>query len=239
MKDILDIKEITFGEFLEISGLNPRFKPDSKKLKLTLDIHLTETNNHPDLSLIFRRLVKLLPTLEKHQCGEHLFDNLRAGAKTSQNGHRFSACNCRSDIFTDIAHLMEHVIIDLQSNITRMPSCSGITCGYRDPECRFDMFVECQDQSVGRFSINFTVNMFRRLLQNGNLPKSGHYLIELAKYLYRNGSTRDRTEFGSMTDHITRDLNLKRNEVTSLLQKLKEFGFCDSNRIKTGSSTLN
>ncbi len=239
MKDILDIREITYGEFPEISDLNPRFRADSKKVKVTLDIQLGEVTCHPDLSAILVKLTRLLPTLEKHQCGEHLFDNPKPGTATSLLSHRFSPCTCHSEIVTDIAHLMEHVIIDLQSNITRMPSCSGITCGYKDPDYRFDMFVECPDQSVGRFSINFTASMFRRLLESGNLPKSGHRLINIAKYLYQNGSTGDQTELGSITDHITRDLHLKRNEVTSLLQKLKEFGFFDSDQIKTGSSTLN
>jgi len=230
---------MAYGEFPEISNLNPRFRADSKKVKVTLDIQITETSGLPDFSSLVGKLIRLLPTLKKHQCGEHLFDNLKLDAKAPPMSHQFSSCNCRSDIVTDIAHLMEHVIIDLQSNITRMPSCSGITCGYKEPGYRFDMFVECRDKNVGWFSVNFTADLFRKLLENGNLPKSTYRLLDLVKYLYRNGSSRDQTELGSATELIAKDLGLKRNEVSSLLQKLKDFGLFAPDQVKTSSSTLN
>ena len=239
LKDILNIKEIAYGEFPEISNLNPRFRADSRKVKVTLDIQIAENSDLPDFSSLVGKLIRLLPTLKKHQCGEHLFDNLKLDTKTPRSSHQFSACNCRSDIVTDIAHLMEHVIIDLLSNITRMPSCSGITCGYKDPGYRFDMFVECRDKNVGWFSINFTMDIFRKLLESGNLPKSAHRLLDLVKYLYRNGSSRDQTELETTTGLIAQDLGLKKSDVSSLLQKLKEFGLFAPDRVKTGSPTLN
>jgi hypothetical protein len=239
LKDILNIKEITYGEFPEISNLNPRFRTDSQKVKVTLDIQVAEAADLPDFSFIVGKLFRLLPTLKTHQCGEHLFDNLKLDGKTPRSSHHFSACNCRLDIVTDIAHLMEHVIIDLLSNITRMPSCSGITCGYREPGNRFDMFVECRDKNVGWFSINFAADIIRRLLESGNLPKSAHRLLDLVKYLYRNGSSRDQTELGSTTELIAKDLGLKKNEVSSLLQKLKDFGLFAPDQIKTSSPTFN
>jgi hypothetical protein len=239
LKDILNIKEITFGEFPEISNLNPRFRADSQKVKVTLDIQIAETSGLPDFSSLTGKLIRLLPTLKKHQCGEHLFDDLKPNSKVPRSSHLSSDCSCQSDLLTDIAHLMEHVIIDLLSNITRMPSCSGITCGYKEPGNRFDMFVECRDKNVGWFSVNFAADIFRKLLESGNLPKSAHRLIDLVKYLYRNSSSRDQTELETTTELIARDLGLKSGEVSSLLQKLKEFGLFTPDRVKTGSPTLN
>ncbi len=229
MKDLLEIKDISYGEFPEISGLNPRFRPDSQKVKVTLDIQLPEVTDNADLSSVLMKLKKLLPTLEKHQCGEHLFDNLKPGIKTSQVNQRFSSCSCHSDKITDIAHLMEHVIIDLQSTITGMSSCSGITCGYKIPDYRFDMFVECKDKSVGWFSVFFTVDMFKKLLESKHLPKNGQHLIYLARYLYQNKSRQKQNELDPQTGHLSKELGINQNSLHLLLRQLREYGFFNLN----------
>ncbi|MFH1335699.1 MAG: hypothetical protein ABII96_04215 [Candidatus Zixiibacteriota bacterium] len=231
LRDLLEIKEISYGEFPEISDLNPRFKPESKKVKATLDIQLPPDPARADLSSIIHQLMKLLPTLEKHQCGESLFDNLKSGKKEPLPTTHSSVCSCHSDKITDLAHLMEHMIIDLQSNITGMDSCSGITCGYKTPPYRFDMFVECKDQTVGLFSVLFSTDVFSRLLEKGNITRRYHYLIDLAKYLYRNPSKRNPASLATFTDHIAKELVLRKNYVGALIQRLKEFGFFDNRQI--------
>ncbi|HEX7400971.1 MAG TPA: hypothetical protein VF369_02220 [candidate division Zixibacteria bacterium] len=227
----MEIKEISYGEFPEISDLNPRFKPESKKVKATLDIQLPHDPARADLSSIIHQLMKLLPTLEKHQCGESLFDNLKSGKKEPLPDVHSSVCSCHSDKITDLAHLMEHMIIDLQSNITGMDSCSGITCGYKTPPYRFDMFVECKDQTIGLFSVLFATDVFSRLLERGNITRRYHYLIDLAKYLYRNPSKRNPASLATVTDHIAKELVLRKNYVGALMQRLKDLGFFDNRQI--------
>ncbi len=218
LKDFLEIKEISYGGFPEISGLNPRFKPGSKKLKVVLDIRVPEIEQDPtDLSLIVMKLIKLLPSLERHQCGEHLFEDLKSGKKGSYTEH--------SDKITNIAHMMEHVIIDLQSNITGMNSCSGITCGYKDPYFRFDLFVECKDKKVGMFSAFFAADVLKRLIANKNLSRRYYALIDLTKYLYGNNSLQRQTELDPLASQIGSEFGWKRSFVLSLLKKLKDFGF--------------
>ncbi len=234
MRDLLKIQEISYGEFPEISDLNPRFKPESKKIKVTLDVQLPENLGNADLHSLVLKLMQLLPTLEKHQCGEHLFDNLKPDGRTPLSNPRLAACACRSDEITDIAHLMEHVIIDLQSTITGMDSCSGITCGYKNPEYRFDMFVECRDKSVGLFSVFFTMDVLKKLLESKNLPPSVHNLIDLAKHLYKNKSSRNQTTLESWAGHLSKKLGLEQNSVLSLLRKLKEYGFFNHDQALAG-----
>ena len=216
MKDILKIKEITYGEFPEISDLNPRFKPGSRKVKMVLDIQLPTVSGDMGLSMILLKLMKLLPTLEKHQCGEHLFDCLKSDTK----GHQLS----HPDKVTDIAHLIEHVIIDLQARVTGMDSCSGITCGYKNPYNRFDLFVECKDKKVGLFSAFFTVDLFGNLLTRKDLSKTYPALIDLAKYLYRNKLLQEQIGFDPMVSRISSELGWKKSFILSLLRKLKQFG---------------
>lgn len=216
MIDILKIKEISDGEFPEISDLNPRFKPGSRKVKMVLDIQLTTVSGDTGLSLILLKLMKLLPTLEKHQCGEHLFEDLKLDTKTTELSP--------SEKITHIAHLMEHVIIDLQARVTGMDSCSGITCGYKNPYYRFDLFVECKDKKVGLFSAFFAVDLFGDLLSRKNLSKTYPALIDLAKYLYRNKLLQEQVGFDPMVSRISSEFGWKKSFVLSLLRKLKEFG---------------
>jgi hypothetical protein len=225
LRDLLEIKEIAFGRFPEISDLNPRFKPESNKIKATLDIQLPPDDARANISSIIQQLMQLFPTLVKHQCGESLFSNLKSGEKNSSSASPSSVCPCRADKVTDLAHLMEHVIIDLQSNITGMDSCSGITCGYKDPPYRFDMFVECKDETVGQFSVLFTADVFARFLERGYITRRYRYLIELAKYLYRNPTQQNPISHTSVIDHIAKQVGLRKNYVGVLLKKLKDFGF--------------
>ena len=196
--------------------MNPRFRPGSQKVKMVLDIQLTTVSGDTGLSLILLKLMQLLPTLEKHQCGEHLFDCLKSDTKDHPLSH--------PDKVTDIAHLIEHVIIDLQAKVTGMDSCSGITCGYKNPDSRFDLFVECKDKKVGLFSAFFAVDLFGNLLTRKNLSKTYPALIDLVKYLYRNKLLQDQIGFDPMVSRISSELGWKKSFVLSLLRKLKQFG---------------
>jgi len=220
VKDVLEIKNISYGEFPEIFSLNPRFKPNSKKLKVIIDVRVPQAQKDRDLSPIIMKLVKLLPSLQRHQCGEHLFGKPKPSPEDSRHSERLEKA-------TQVAHLMEHVIIDLQSRITGMNSCSGITCGYKEPRYRFDIFVECEDKKVGTFSAFFAVDLLKRLLTNKRLTGRYQALIDLVGYLYRNKSIQSRATLESMASRISSDLGLRKGFVTCLLRKLREFGFLD------------
>ena len=91
---------------------------------------------------------------------------------------------------TDIAHMMEHMIIDLQANVSRMDSCSGITCGYKEPDFRFDLFIEYKDKDVARFSSYLTLDIIKRALLGKKVFPKYQRLIRLAEYLYQHPRSR-------------------------------------------------
>jgi len=220
LKDFLEIKDISYGEFPEIFTLNPRFKPGGRKVKVVLDVRVSETEEgNTDLSSILMKLIKLLPSLERHQCGEHLFEDLKSDKKGPHSEH--------SKRITDIAHMMEHIIIDLQSKITGTDSCSGITCGYKKPYFRFDIFVECKDKKVGMFSAFFATDLLKRLLANKSLSRRYHALIDLAKYLYGNKLHQRHTKLDAMASQISSEFGWRKSFVLPLLRRLKDFGFLD------------
>ncbi len=220
-KTLLGIKEVSYGEFAEICGLNRRFKPGGKKLKVVLDVLVPKNRSRVDFSSIYRKLLKLLPTLEKHKCGENLFQDL--------NNHEITPSEKAEEI-THIAHLIEHMIIDLQSNITQMDSCSGITCGYKKPEYRFDLFVECRDEKVGRFSAFFAVDLMIRLLLGKSISKRDFRSVELIKYLYQKISPLGFDRLISLQSKIASDLGWTTRSVVSLLKEFRNSGLFDSKK---------
>jgi hypothetical protein len=217
----VEIKDLSYGEFPEVFGLNKRFKPGGKKLKVVLDIFVPQGKKRVDFSLVYRKLLELLPTLERHKCGENLFKELER--------HKYIPPG-KVEGLTHIAHLIEHVVIDLQSNITKMDSCSGITCGYKNPEHRFDLFIECRDERVGRFSVFFAVDLMKRLISGKNFIKRHFRTIELVKYLRKNISSSQKDQPLRLASKIASDLGWSRKSVVSLLQGLQELRFFDSQK---------
>ncbi len=225
----MEIKKVSYGEFPEVFGLNKRFKPGGKKLKVVLDVFVPKSKKRIDFSFVYRKLLKLLPSLEKHKCGEDLFKDLKNHKEIHTK---------KVEEITHIAHLIEHVIIDLQSNITKMDSCSGITCGYRRPEHRFDLFIECRDEKVGRFSTFFAVDLMKRLLLGKSLAKRDFRMIQLVKYLRENISLSLRGGLISMESKIASDLDWSKRSVVSLLKKLEKFGLFNSRMALPNLRTL-
>jgi hypothetical protein len=220
LNDFLDIREISYGEFREISDLNPRFRSGSRKVRIVLDVHSPQLEpDGVDLSGVFGRLRHLLPSLEKHQCGERLFSDLKSGRKAPPGQPL--------DQLTDIAHIMEHVVIDLQSKITGVSLCSGITCGYKNPENRFDLFVECEDRRVGVFSALFAADLLDRLLSRKNVSKRYYALVDLAGYLYGKSGSGQAVSTEALASRISSEFGWRRSFVLALLGMLGEFGLVD------------
>lgn len=217
----MDVKEISYGDFPEIFGLNRRFKPGGKKLKVVLDVFVPKSKKRINFSLVYRKLLKLLPALERHKCGENLLKDLKNHKEIPSE---------KVEGITHIAHLIEHVIIDLQSNITKMDSCSGITCGYKNPEYRFDLFIECRDERVGRFSTFFAVDFMERLLLGKSISKRDFRMVELVKYLYQKLSLLGFNQLISLQSKIASDLGWTKRSVVSLLKGLQHFGFFESQK---------
>jgi hypothetical protein len=217
LNDFLQIREISYGEFPEICDLNPRFKPKSKKVKVVVDAHVPRIQKgNLDLSSTYGRLMRVLPSLERHQCGEHFLEDLRSGNRKAHSQ--------RPDEITDLAHMMEHVIIDLQANITGMDSCSGITCGYKSPSFRFDLFVECRDKKVGVFSALLAADLLEALLTKESLSGRFRAIIDLARYLYVNKSLLRLAQLEPVVSRISSEFGWKRRFVLSLLTKLRDLG---------------
>ncbi len=213
----MKIVALSYGKFSEVNKLHRNFQPGVKRLRVTLDLEDSNLGQRNNFSKLFNELLKLMPTLAKHKCCENW--------KGTQTGNSI-APKLTSGIpikkigdMADYAHLIEHVIIDLQCNIGNMSICSGITCGYQFPKYRFDLFVECNHKKIGVFAANLAVYLVDYLLLHQELPENAIYLIDLARYLNEHPHSK------LSSPSISGKLSWKEEKANWALEKLNELNF--------------
>jgi len=157
--------------------LNHKFREDSSHLIVTLDVEGFLPPDTSDFLTIYHALAGLFPTLAKHSCCEQwentpLFVQSVEGVSIKTVGE-----------VADVAHLVEHVIVDLQCAISGMRLCSGITCGHRAPENRFDLFVECIDPKVGAFSAHLATYLVASMFYKPRLSRRYRDIVSAARLI--------------------------------------------------------
>jgi len=175
----IKITSISYGSYKAVSYLHRNFRKGVKRMRVGLEINRSSRKNARFL-FIFHQLLQVLPTLASHQCcerwmGPEVAPELGNGIPMKKLGGN-----------TDLAHLIEHIMIDLICRLGEMKTCSGLTCGYQSPRNRFDLFVESSGKKVGAFSANLAVFMVNSLLMDKKLPPHTKETIQLAKLVFSN-----------------------------------------------------
>lgn len=147
--DSISIRDLEVGPFPSVSRLNPRFIPGLPRVRLTLDLgENLRLAAAPLGAAETADILALCPRLAEHDCdgGNPIRDMLSAphgapprAAPEAENGDGLA-----------LAHLIEHVAIDLIAAATGASRCSGVTCAYAGRLDRFDIFLECADPALGR-----------------------------------------------------------------------------------------
>ena len=208
----MQIVSLSFGKFPEISELDIFFIHSQLRLRLVLDIFLPEGKGF-DFKNLYNKVTGLFPNLQRHKCWAHLL-----GGSVSQEQGEDSPFQSVGGV-TDLAHLIEHIIIDLQSTVGQMRTCSGLTCGYKEPANRFDLFVECEDKRIATFSSNLAVKMMKELLWEGSLITDYTKTVQLAEYLYAE------PELLSYIGRLNQKLGWDKEELCQQLRQLITFKF--------------
>lgn len=158
----------SYGRFPQADELNPEFQTDSPRLKLSLEVHAPE-GFHPEAAL--EKLRELLPGLDRHQCcggqgiGRSLFQR-ETGRDAAIREVEGSA---------DLAHLVEHVVIELQARVGGVSRASGVTCGHWEPPSRYDLFVESPDPLCAGITSRLAVTILNDQLDGA--PRTAVYRV--------------------------------------------------------------
>ncbi len=205
----MKIIEIEWGEFPQVDHLNPKFIPGSTRLKATLEISFNDLERG-ELKNHIQELTQLFPSFSKHRCAnEH-------GLSTSFQPKPGLQ---QVDKATDVAHLIEHMVIDLQCSLSRMRSCSGITCAYWSPENRYDLFVECASPKVGIFALRFAKEIVEEILAEDKFGPKYKKILQLARFIQKN------TPISNDVGELSSSLRWKDRAVKSYLKELIRLGY--------------
>jgi len=162
--DSIRIRGLQHGAFPGISDLNPRFQPGLPRVRLTLDIGQALRRRLAPLEEGEReRLLALCPRLADHLCGGGSDIRHLLGEPANDPAASADSAPAEPDGLA-LAHLIEHVAIELVVAAGIAPRCSGVTCAYRDRLDRFDIFLECADPHLGRAAAVLAAASVRDLL---------------------------------------------------------------------------
>ena len=156
----MNIIDTQYGKFEEVNHLNKNFLPDTNKMRLTIDTISSKEAYEQIYPMVLKQFTQLFPRLKKHSCCN--ISSKEGGQNRNING----PLSRTNNYFIDVIHLIEHVMIDLQCSLSGIKICSGITCNFRNPRNRYDIFIECVDEQVGYYSAQLTIDIVQRLLSN-------------------------------------------------------------------------
>jgi hypothetical protein len=188
------VARIRHGTFAGASRLNPRFIPGRPLLLATLDIRWNPPAPAEAIAALEAELLAFSPGLRGHQCrGSAAYRVVSGGRGTNGKDHDPPRSRTRTgadpfDPRLAFAHLLEHVVIDLQCEVTGERLCSGITGEHRATPGRFDLIVECGAERVGRCCLILALGWLTGLVV-GHLPGAeARELMAALKWIHRRGN---------------------------------------------------
>lgn len=229
--DTILIRDVAVGPFPEAVSLHPAFTPGVPRVRLTIDVGLGLRKKPGPLGVEeTKALLGFCPRLLDHDCGSGgvlrgLLSGLdqtagrRAGSATIGSGD--ADPEARDGL--NLAHLIEHVAIELIVAVTRVPRCSGATCAHAARLDRFDIFLECTDPLAGRAAAILAAALVRdlRIGQTDRLILHRRCL-DLLTFLAPAAEAR------MVAEDVARRLACGRDEAMQTLQEMVRLGYLDA-----------
>lgn len=209
----MKVIDLRHGRFAEIDHLNPNFRKEYGRLRITVDMLSPREHYLDQFPFLMFSIIDLFPNLKNHSCSHGQADHT---VREYDMSHLISPIKIIGDVI-DTVHLLEHVILELQCQIGVMHVCSGLTCNYWEPENRYDVFIETAEPELAKFACNFALELFNNLLYE----REGHInlqdVVKAAQILYSNHSR--------PAHEVARDYEWPNSQFSELLQKLQELNF--------------
>jgi hypothetical protein len=227
--DTIQIRDVAVGPFPEAARLHAGFTPGVPRVRLTLDVGLALRKKPGPLGAVeSRALLEFCPRLFDHDCGAAgLLRSLLSGGEpaTGKNPDAGSDPDCSPDgrDGLNLAHLIEHVAIELIVAVTRVQRCSGATCAHIGRLDRFDIFLECADPLAGRAAAILAAALVRDLRIGHTDRLSLHRrCLDLLALLAPAGDAR------MVAEDVAQRLDCGRDEALQALHEMVRLGYLDA-----------
>jgi hypothetical protein len=184
-------------------------------IKLGVDIDWEPTEPAAAVAALEAQLVEFCPSLQQHQCrGLEEYLILRSIHESERlPEHREASI----EPALALAHLFEHLMIDIMAFITDALTVSGATAALKGTRTRFDILVESPDTIAARITVEVARSWITALVSGESINGEGRLILELARRLYR---ALDDVEVGV----VARRLGREPGEVRDGLQWLEQIG---------------
>lgn len=155
---MLQVHSLAFGTFAQAEPLNPQFTKGHSKLRITVD-----TGSNPGLpdQSVLHRLEETFPGLGRHQC--------RASEDLDDPTNTIGVFLIEGQSSANQAHMLEHLLLEILMAFDAEGKLSGVTCAYRSPPERNDVFVECGNARAGGLAAGLAVETLNVALGGGPL----------------------------------------------------------------------
>ncbi len=216
------IVRVEHGPFPEISILNPDFVPGRTRVRMRLDLGPEVRRRAARFGPPERDgLLSLCPRLPQHECS----DGRAIGAWLFEGEPPALPVAGRHDGEVDgllLAHLIEHVAIDLMVSASGSDRCGGLVGAHREGLSRFDVYLEGPEAPLARAVAILAAAAVRDLcLGLDRLPAHRH-CRDLLEALAATGQTR------FVADDLAARLGWTLSETLVALEALGRLGYLES-----------
>jgi CheY-like chemotaxis protein len=174
----VQVLQLQAGAFPEYECLNPAFRRGSPKLRYILDTNLDNAPLGRVHSLDLNVFLPVFHRLSAHSCGSGVVGADTGGGCRHEPSDTIVTLRDR----IDIAHYLEHLVLDIQYDLGPADSISGVTIGLGDGGGRFLTVVESADHKLCVFAVNAALAMMHQALYTGALDPRYRLVIELARW---------------------------------------------------------
>lgn len=175
----MQVLQLQAGAFPEYECLNPAFRRGSSKLRYLLDTNLDNAPLGRVHALDLDVFLPVFHRLSAHSCGSGVIDAHEQGECRHEPSE--TILTLREQI--DIAHYLEHLVLDIQYDLGVADSISGVTVGLGDQGGRFLTVVESEDDRLCVFAVNAALAMMHQALYTGALDPRYRLVLRLARWL--------------------------------------------------------
>jgi CheY-like chemotaxis protein len=213
----MKLLKVEYGVFPEVKALNNNFSETSGKLCIVLETNFENSLEETPRHLNLEKFYPFFSTLKHHSCGQCVSHQSSSSNFSHQTSNEILTVEDR----IDIAHYMEHMILDLQFQLGKSEQLSGVTHLVKDQNNQFVIYVECENMQQGIFSINLVTAIMHQALYSGRIDPRYHYIIKLAKWLTDNGIG------DKPIQEFKEDLNIDNSLLLYCINSLNAFHFSD------------
>jgi hypothetical protein len=214
---VIEVLDSDFGLHPQILPLNPSLRPDASSLKLRLRVGWEPDDPTQPLRALEERLSLACPGFSRHECRGPAEYHVRRFSRERS----LPLLRPRAPVegALALAHLVEHVMIDVVAFVARASSVSGVTGALARARATYDVFVECPDASTAALAAFLGPAWVASLLEGDALAPDGRSLLETARAL------NDRRPEARSAAEIARQLGRAPGSIEACLGVLEKAGY--------------